>query len=68
MPMEIVEMTEEQKAERVAELITADARCIFQIVKAVVDAGWEITTVDQGPDQIWIQVKRGGIEWNSDGS
>ena len=65
MPMEIVEMTEEQKAEKVAALIDADALSIYEIVKAVVDAGWEITTIPQG-DEVWVGVKRGGIAWNSD--
>ena len=65
MSMEIVEMTEEQKAERAAALIDADALSIYETVKAVVDAGWEITTIPQG-DEVWVGVKRGGIGWNSD--
>ena len=63
--MKTAEMTEEQKAERQAELIVADALSIYEIVRAVVDAGWEITTIPQG-DEVWVGVKRGGIAWNSD--
>ena len=37
--MKTAEMTEEQKAERQAELIVADALSIYEIVRAVVDAG-----------------------------
>ena len=66
MPMEIVEMTEEQKAEKVAALINAEAKCIYQIVQAVVDAGWEITTSLLSDGEVYVKVKRGGIEWNSD--